>query len=185
MLIKNLAQPDPVLVTEMRLATAKMDYDGRQSPAAWRHIKRCTRYHLPTLTMLLYTRDAGMHTSGWWKNPDYDRCKHLSISFIERHGRALARLPHNHKMAAKWCELFFGDDKRLLWIEPPFSEEGKAGNVYHYRLFCDRNWEPIKPRGEVYNKTWTPEGWLSWSDLHAHDNGNGEFGAPNQSTGAS
>lgn len=39
------------------------------------------RVHEPTGTMLLFTRDIGHHTSGWWKNPDYERCYHLSLSF--------------------------------------------------------------------------------------------------------
>lgn len=43
---------------------------------------------------------------------------------------------------------FFGNNKRLLWCEPPYSEEGKKAGVYHYRLFCDENWQPIFPRGE-------------------------------------
>lgn len=31
-------------------------------------------------TRLLFSRDAGHHTSGWLKNPDYERCWHLSLS---------------------------------------------------------------------------------------------------------
>lgn len=179
MLIINLAQPDSAVVAAMRIAAAKMIYDGRNTPAARRHIGRCTRYHAPTETLLLYTRDSGMHSSGWWKNPDYDRCLHLSLSFgAFEHGQFYGR-PHDRKMARKWAELFFGDEVRLLWIEPPFSPEGKVRDVYHYRLFCDKGWQPIKPRGEVYDRSWTPEGWKSWSDLHGADNGDGNFGAPN------
>lgn len=169
MLIRNWAQPDPHIVTQMRLDAARMIYNGRATPAAERHIRRCTRYHEPTLSSLIFTRDAGMHTSGWWKNPDYERCLHLSVSFIYMNGHSFTRLPQDHKMAEKWCKLFFGGNASLLWVEPPFSEEGKASDVYHYRLFCDEGWQPIKPRGEVYSTDWTPEGWLSWSDLHGKD----------------
>ena len=31
--------------------------------------------------IIILTRDVGYHSSGWWKNPDYERCYHLSISF--------------------------------------------------------------------------------------------------------
>lgn len=175
MLIRNLAQPDPRLVVDMRIAAARMVYDGRNTEAARRHINRCTRYHAPTQTTLIYTRDAGMHASGWWKNPDYDRCQHLSISFIAFHADGFDRLPHERKLAEKWCRMFFGEHVNELWIEGPFSDEGKASDVYHYRLFCDPAWQPILPRGEVYSRDWTPADWKSWGDLH----GDGNFGAPN------
>jgi hypothetical protein len=182
MMIPNLAQPDPSLVADMRLRAARMTYDGRNSPAARRYIDHCTRYHHPTRTCLIYTRDAGMHASGWWKNPDYDRCLHLSVSFIAMEPGSFTRLPQDHKMAAKWCKIFFGEEVSKLWIEPPFSEQGKESDVYHYRLFCDPVWRPLIPRGEVYSKDWTPAGWKSWSDLHGEKDGDGNFGSPNAIT---
>lgn len=51
--------------------------------------------------------------------------------------------------------------------------------VHHYRLFCDKAWKPILPRGEVYSKDWTPADWKSWSDVHGVENGDGAFGASN------
>lgn len=176
MLIRNLSGPDINIVLNARIAAAKMNYDGRPSPAAIRHIRRCTHYHKPTQAMVLYTRDVGMHASGWWKNPDYDRCLHLSLSFSAADRNGIYRLPHDHKMSKRWAEAFFGDDVGLLWIEGPFSLEGKAADVWHYRLFCDPSWKPIKPRGEVYSLDWTPSDWKSWSDIHGHDNGDGDFG---------
>ena len=177
MFIKNLARPDPNIVFKARIAAAKMTYDGRPSPAAMRHINRCTHHHKPTQTTILYTRDVGMHDSGWWKNPDYNRCLHLSLSFIVMEGGSFHRLPHDHKMSRLWAEAFFGDDAKLLWIEGPFSEKGKIADVWHYRLFCDPAWKPILPRGEVYSRDWTPSDWKSWSDIHGVDNGDGAFGA--------
>lgn len=166
-MIPLLAAPDQRVVTLMRINAAKMVCDGRQTPAAARHVRRCTEYHAPTQAILLYTRDAGMHSSGWFKNPDYDRCFHLSISFAVplRDGR-WQRLPFNRKMGTRWAEAFFGDNCRLLWIEGPFSTEGKECDTHHYRLFCDPAWQPILPKGEVYSRDWTPADWKSWSDLH-------------------
>jgi hypothetical protein len=64
---------------------------------------------------------------------------------------------------------FFGDDARLTWHEGPHTATGKAEEVHHYRLFCDEAWHPIKPRGEVYSRDWTPADWQSFSDLHGDD----------------
>ena len=107
--------------------------------------------------IIVLTRDVGYHSSGWWKNPDYERCYHLSISFPG--GMNRTKLEHI-------LERFFGNNRRLLWCEPPYTEEGKKLGVYHYRLFCDEHWQPIMPRGEVYSTQFTEYGWKSFSELH-------------------
>lgn len=127
-------------------------------------VMACRGFHAPSGTVIIYTRDAGMHTSGWWKNPDYERCLHLSLSFVDP--EALEPSDHDHKLAKEWIEAFFGDWKRYLWAEPPFSEPGKKTSAWHYRVFCDQHGQPILPRGEVYSLENTPAGWLSFSDLN-------------------
>lgn len=107
--------------------------------------------------LLIFTRDIGYHSCGWWKNPDYERCYHLSISFPG--GR-------NRKKEEYILRKLFGSNCRLLWCEPPYSTDGKKAGVYHYRLFCNEAWEPIMPRGEVYNTQFTELGWKSFSELH-------------------
>lgn len=106
---------------------------------------------------LIYTRDIGHHSSGWWKNPDYERCYHLSLSWPGGRSRKAFNAVINH---------LFGPFKKWIWTEAPFSEEGKKNEVWHYRLFCDEHWRPIKPRGEVYSKQFTERGWKSFSELH-------------------
>lgn len=130
-----------------------------------RYAERCKAFHQPTGTLMIFTRDAGMHASGWWKNPEYERCLHLSLSFrdVETGDRA----PRNKKLTGQWLDYFFGDNKRMLWCEPPFSPEGKQCDTWHYRLFCAPNWTPIIPRGEVYSKEFTEMGWKSFSDVQA------------------
>lgn len=183
--ILRIAAPDLRLVTEMRLAAAMMNYNGKPTPAAQRHMRRCTRYHEPTQALMIYTRDAGMHSSGWWKNPDYERCLHLSLSFAAIESPiSWQRLPFDRKMGAKWAEAFFGEHVSKLWLEGPFSDEGKACDVHHYRLFCDPSWTPMLPRGEVYSKEFTELGWKSWSDVHGVDNGDGAFGASMEAANA-
>lgn len=105
----------------------------------------------------ILTRDTGYHSCGWWKNPDYERCYHLSVSFP---GGA------KRKYIEYILKELFGYDRRLLWCEPPYSEAGKQAGVWHYRLFCDEGWQPIKPRGEVYGRDFTEAGWKSFSELH-------------------
>lgn len=105
---------------------------------------------------VVFTRDIGYHSSGWWKNPDYERCWHLSISF---------RGGSEKKALEQILDNLFGENKKLIWIEPPYSSDGKKMDVWHYRLFCDVNWQPIKPRGEVYNTDFTERGWKSFSEV--------------------
>lgn len=104
---------------------------------------------------IIFTRDIGHHESGWWKNPDYERCYHLSISFLGE---------RNIKNLNKLLDGLFGANKKLIWEEPPYSKEGKAKEIWHYRLFCDANWKAILPRGEVYNTDLTEIGWKSFSE---------------------
>lgn len=107
--------------------------------------------------IVIFTRDVGYHTSGWWKNPDYERCYHLSVSFPG--GMKRSHLEYILKQ-------LFGDDRRWLWCEGPYSEVGRQCGVFHYRLFCDPAWQPLKPRGEVYTREFTEAGWKSFSELH-------------------
>lgn len=105
---------------------------------------------------LIFTRETGYHSSGWWKNPDYERCWHLSISF---------RGGNEKKALNEIIDNLFGEFKNLIWTEPTYSQQGKNMDVWHYRLFCDENWRPIQPRGEVYNTDFTELGWQSFSEL--------------------
>ncbi len=113
----------------------------------------------------VFTRDVGYHSAGWWKNPDFERCNHLSLSFVDPETEE--RAPKNQKLTDEFVDALFGVNKRWLWCEPPYTDDGKRMDVWHYRLFCDAGWNPIKPRGEVYNRELTEAGWLSFSDLQA------------------
>lgn len=117
---------------------------------------------------MIFTRDTGMHASGWFKNPDYERCWHLSLSFREPDGskNAGARLPYDERAGAEWVKAFFDDWTRYVWMESPFSDEGKACDVWHHRVFCDPAWQPLILRGEVYSREFTEKGWLSWSEIN-------------------
>lgn len=142
-------------------------YNGLATAQNQSLLDSCKSLHTPTGTLLIFTRDAGMHSGGWWKNPDYERCWHLSLSFYDP--ITDERGPKDVKLTDEWLDAFYGDDQRYVWAEPPYSPEGKQNGVWHYRVFCDPAWQPILPRGEVYSKQFTERGWMSFSELkNAH-----------------
>lgn len=136
-----------------RLAALTGTWQGRGDND---YFARCRHNYRPMLASVILTRDEGAHTGGWWKNPDYERCWHLSVSFADGYSRAKGR---------RLARAVFGHDTTLLWIEPPYSDHGKAVGVWHYRLFCDSGWDPVKPSGEVYSRR-MPSGWKSFSEIH-------------------
>lgn len=115
-------------------------------------------------SILIFTRDIGHHTGGMFRNPDYERCYHLSISFRDLGGKPI---PYDKKTARMWVEAFFRpEDLKKLWIESPKTPEGKSNDVWHYRLFCDEHWQGILPRKEVYSEEFTEVDWKSFSEIH-------------------
>lgn len=140
-------------------------FDG--TSATVKYLNYCSLSH-PSGTNLAYTRDIGYHSGGMFKNPDYDRCYHLSLSFFDPETKEPDS--KNSDLTDEWLSLFFGNDKNLLWAEPPKSDRGKKLDVWHYRLFVHSDWStPLLPKGEVYSKKDTPVDWKSWSELQAEN----------------
>ena len=117
------------------------------------YFESCKWYSEKYECTMILTKEQGYHSCGWWKNPEYERCYHLSISFLGG---------INKKHLNKIIDGFFGQQKKMIWVEPPYSKEGKQNEVWHYRLFCDANWKAILPKGEVYNTHLTELGWKSF-----------------------
>lgn len=152
---------DPVLVGALKYR-ADQGALGTRGAETW-YLSTCTGYDAKTGARLIFTRDVGMHSCGWWKNPDYERCYHLSISF--RYFLSGAFAPFDRGIALEYLKAFFGDDHRKTWSEPPYTREGKVVECWHFRLFCDEHWQPILPRGEVYSKELTEAGYKTFSEL--------------------
>lgn len=156
------------LVTSAKLQAARGLYDGRVTQRSKNLIAACTHiFHerrRGVCVVVIFTRDIGHHSSGWWKNPDYERCFHLSLSV--KTPFTLQPLPAEKEAFEELAAAFFGAYTRKCWIEGPYSPEGKASDVWHYRLFCNQSWAPILPRGEVYSREFTEAGWRSFSDIH-------------------
>ncbi len=147
----------------MKMHAKKGFFDGATGTA---YFDAARRFHQETGSSLLFTRDIGYHSSGWFKNPDYERCWHLSMSFWDAEKQNPLPRPYEPKLAEAWVHCFFGPMIRYIWEEGMTSETRPVvGNeVRHYRVFCNPAWQPIIPRGEVYTKDFTEKGWLSWSD---------------------
>lgn len=158
------------LVPFARTRAMRGVYDGRATPRNLQYVqvvcKHDIRLGAELQASIIFTRDIGHHTSGWWKNPDFERCWHLSTSFWSR-PEAIS-LPNDKLQSERLARAFFADDARLLWCEAPYSAMGKARDVWHYRLFCNPGWQAIKPRGEVYSTAFTGLGWQSFSELHGY-----------------
>lgn len=155
------------LVAFARLRAKHRFYDGSEDMWLMRHCRHLYAISPEASARMIYTRDIGHHMSGWWKNPEYERCLHLSISFCVN--PTDAPLPYDHKQAEKIARAFFGDDTSKAWVEPPYSKDGIKCGVHHYRVFCDQRWHPIIPKGEVYSRENTPAGWKSFSELHGFE----------------
>lgn len=129
-------------------------------------LRRCRWFHTKLGAMVIFTRDAGMHTSGWWKNPDYDKCLHLSLSFWDMESGQPRGF--DGAEAGRIVTAFYQRDRKKLWAESPFSPDGKRIGVWHFRLFMKPDWsEGIIPKREVYTRDEIPSGWRSWSDVQA------------------
>jgi len=141
-------------------AAIKGTFDGK---GLNRYFASCRAVHAFRGITTAFTRDVGYHSSGWWKNPDFERCYHLSISFFDP--ATLSPRPFEDAIARRIAKAFYTKHTKWVWVESPYSDEGKAMGVWHYRLFCDERWQPILPRGEVYSRELTEAGWKSFSDV--------------------
>lgn len=131
-------------------------FDG-QSVIRSRH-----RLHTDSLTepgrtvSIIVTLDSGTHASGWWRNSDYDRCLHLSVTHPGSIVIGRLETPSD-KEVASWAKALFGPHLNKTWTEPAASvfDPHRQPNVCHVRLFLDKENRPIMPEGEVYHlKPW-------------------------------
>jgi hypothetical protein len=155
------------VATEMRRRANHWLYNGMSTPETMRRLSHSTGYWVAddVQNIIIFTRDEGHHSMGMFKNPDYERCFHLSLSFrSDLTGKPISK---DEKLTKMWVDAFFSpDDQRKLWVESPKSEDGKRNDVWHYRMFCDEHWRGIIPRKEVYTTEFTEIGWKSFSELN-------------------
>lgn len=182
-----MSEIDETIIATIRMrARSGVSTGHDRHPAERAYRDRCSYFHWQSGSVILFTHDVGHHSSGWFKNPDYERCRHLSLSFrqpfperdpaslasvhtlatlLRSSGHHIPPAPFKTDLAAQWIKAIHGEDRRFAWEEGPFSAEGKILTVRHYRVFCDPGWQAIKPRGEVYSRELTAAGWRSWSEV--------------------
>jgi hypothetical protein len=151
------------------LAWAKTwEFNGEPNQENHNYITLSRRVHSASGAVVIFTRDTGHHTSGWIKNPDYERCYHLSLSpiqgYITRPDESYG-VELDQEITFMWCKAFFREHLRLAWSESPKSALGRAHSVWHWRVFANEAWEPIKPHGELYSTELTEKGWKSASEV--------------------
>jgi len=164
------------IAARMKITANRWPWDGVGDERGMALLQRLRELDGETGASLMFSLEHGYHTSGWWKNPDYERCYHLSIASLAKifdsqpsayHKAQAGNIPELTTAALEaWARAFFGDKTRLIWIEPPYTGTGKALDTWHYRLFVDENGIPILPQGEVYSRELTEAGWKSWSEVH-------------------
>jgi hypothetical protein len=166
MIVFAMHELPSIVAQEMYRRAKHSFFSGTDTPDDKKLINHCTAQHSATGTIIIFTRDIGYHTSGWWKNPDYERCWHLSLSFREPLSGSI--LPKDEQISKLWLDAFFSlEDQKKIWVEPPHYSNGKTNDVWHYRLFCDKHWLPLLPRKEVYTTEFTEKGWKSFSEVQA------------------
>lgn len=184
----SLDIPEKVIAAIVRPARYGATTGRADTPMERDYIQRCSHFHWHSGTQILFTHDTGHHTGGWFKNPDFERCRHLSLSFrvpwpgrdpeelgsihrigllARQFGVDFAPRPYDPAQAEAWVKAILGESRKYAWMEGPFTPLGKELGVRHFRMFCTRAWEPILPRGEVYSREFTEKGWQSYSDLGA------------------
>ncbi len=161
-----------VVSSDMVKAAFRGIFDGTRTYKMQTYMQKCYRDDERTGTVLIFMREQGYHSSGWFKNPEYERCFHLSLS--PGQGKIIDVVPNrlaesDWKTWQKWVSAFFGNDVKYVWTEGPQSNAGKARNVWHFRIMCDMHWQPIIPKGEVYSMEFTEHGWKSASQLFAEN----------------
>jgi hypothetical protein len=154
-----------VATTEPRLLAARQVL-GRMRKVAVRHPwtgdQKVHRRHSwltraltdPTLsTFVLFTFDVGHHASGWFRNSDYDRCFHLSVSHPDLSGPPGTRLCDvTVEEIRAWAIAAFGEDRRLSWFEPRYAASKYIRERARGLIHFDDQEEPIR------DLRWLPPG---------------------------
>lgn len=117
---------------------------------------------------LMLSFDVGYHASGWFRNSDWERNLHLSLSHPRPElpalwtpgkpeigvgpGPSMQLETVGDAEARAWGRAVFGADAPKAWFEPAASplDPHRAPNVVHLRLFYDPGMRPFIPRGEPY-----------------------------------
>ncbi len=117
------------IANRMRYRARSGAHCGDRSVRELAYIKKCSARD--GSTTLVFTRDFGNHQFAWLADPAHDRCWHLSIACSDSIERDA------------WLRALFGEHVEHLWGQSCVSLYGQQRGVWHWRLFCDENWQPL------------------------------------------
>jgi hypothetical protein len=108
---KYWTKPSIVEQMKTRAELFKGRFPSRSDAEGLAIVNAClAQYEQPGLiTTLIYTIDDGMHSIGWWKNPEFARCWHLSVAYWYP-DQTVA--PKQEKASLEWIELFFRENEK-------------------------------------------------------------------------
>ena len=122
----------------------------RSDPMGNPYFHSATRPHIPTGSLLLFTRDYGYYASREISSALYDRCYHLSISFKDFSKKPPLPADFNPALASAWVQAFFEDWQSLVWTNDNNAQRNaRIDEVHHYRVFCDHSWQPLDLSSDV------------------------------------
>jgi len=158
-------------VASWMIRTNDLMRQAHSSQPGIRYISFNRGFHDKTQALLLYSREVWMPlTIGDKVIQDQTRWRHFSISFHntdilkdpEHYGHARLPSRDDRVLVDRWIEAFFGNQRRLLLCEPPFTERGRQFDVWHYRLLVGENWLPAKVTREIPESEFEAAGWISY-----------------------
>jgi hypothetical protein len=114
---------------------------------------------------LIFSAETGLYKIAITRDPSLDRCLHLSHwRSGDESGRL--RMPYDFSAMEEILDAFFGPFKILLWVQPPTSQDGRALDLYQFRLFMDEDWRP-NPLAMRTGHPMIPAEWISYPNLFA------------------
>jgi hypothetical protein len=141
---------------------------NKQMSANGRYVRLCTAEHRPTGTMLMLTRDFEPPKQA---DGTPTRVIHLSLSFIVPGSRPHEGLGQPRKRDAllshEWARLVFRHRLAWVWVQRSVTELGRRKGVWHYKLFCDERWLPVKT--EELPAAMREYAWLPFSEVQQYD----------------
>lgn len=119
---------------------------NQQVSANGRYLRMCAAEHRPTGTLLMVTRDFEPNATPSATTPE--RALHLSLSFIVPGSRPYDGYGQPRRrdvgLSHEWARLVFRHRLPWVWVRRPLSEAARLKEVWHYMLFCDERWLPVR-----------------------------------------
>lgn len=128
-----------LMVREHHESAAEGVWDGSKVSL---YYAECRRLYMKQGLRTVMTRNVGGHTSGRFKSAGLDRCFDLSVASFS----PVNMMPeaHRQELAVTIVRKMFWPHAGQVWVQKPGIGSGYAGDIWHYLLFVNENWEMRK-----------------------------------------